>query len=92
MGNTLWGRTMKRAVCLAIAAGIAGTSTATLAQNKVKTRQPACSEIMAMCMKRAGRTHAGICEDMFHHAKHNGYWQATVEPNGKKHPEVPCTP
>jgi hypothetical protein len=57
-----------------------------------QTRKTACSKIFDMCMKRAGDGHAAICEDMYESAKRTGAWQATQEPDGTRHPPVPCTP
>lgn len=55
-------------------------------------KKVSCDSIMALCMKRAGDGHAGICEDMLSQARNTGRWPATQEPDGKKHPPVPCTP
>ena len=58
-----------------------------------EARKPvSCDSIMALCMKRAGDGHAGICQDMLQQARNSGRWPATEEPNGKKHSAVPCAP
>ncbi len=67
--------------------GFASPAGAQEARKKVS-----CDSIMALCMKRAGDGHAGICEDMLSQARNTGRWPATQEPDGKKHPPVPCTP
>lgn len=69
------------------AIALAGGATAQEAR-----KAPACASIMAICMKRAGAGHAGICEDMYRQARNTGQWPATEEPNGRKHPATPCTP
>ena len=54
-------------------------------------KKPAkCSSILAICLQRA-EGHAAICEDMYKVALSNQQWQATEEPDGTKHPAVPCT-
>jgi hypothetical protein len=60
-----------------------------LAANR-PARTSKCSSIYAVCLQRA-EGHAAICEDMYRSAVSNGYWQATEEPDGTKHPAVPCT-
>ena len=72
---------------LAMLAGLAAVSA--IAQEARKT---ACAKIMDICMKRAGDGHAAICEEMYAEAKRTGVWQATAEPDGTRHPPVPCTP
>jgi hypothetical protein len=53
-------------------------------------RTAKCSSILAICLQRA-EGHASICEDMYRSALANNQWQATEEPDGTKHPPVPCT-
>lgn len=77
-----------KATALAAAAGtilLAATSSG-LAQKKPTK----CSSILAICQQRA-EGQVAICEDMYRSALSNGYWQATQEPDGTKHPQVPCT-
>lgn len=52
-------------------------------------RTAKCSSILAVCLQRA-QGHAAICEDMYKTALASGQWQATEEPDGTKHPAVPC--
>ena len=53
-------------------------------------RTAKCSSIYAVCLQRA-QGQAAICEDMYRTALANGQWQATQEPDGTRHPAVPCT-
>jgi hypothetical protein len=76
------------AMLTSVLVGTALAGAPALAQGKKTT----CAKIMDICMKRAGDGHAAICEEMYENARRTGEWQATVEPDGTKHPPVPCTP
>ena len=55
-------------------------------------RKPACAALFAICMKRAGAGHAGVCEDMHAQARNSGVWPAAQDLDGKPYPPTPCRP
>ena len=70
-----------------VGTAIVGSATPALAQQKKTT----CASILAICLKRAGDGHAGICEDMHSQAVNSGTWPPTQDEQGKKYAAVPCT-
>ena len=77
----------KATILLATAGAILLSSTAIGLAAKKDTK---CSSIMAICQQRA-EGQVAICDDMYRSALSNGYWQATQEPDGTKHPQIACS-